>query len=89
MHVSRHSLSLLPRFCLLLAALFCSREAADGDREDNVVVVTGPGGTAWTPDEGESWQSVPDLTGFWAVAFADEHTGWLVGTEGRIVKITF
>ena len=29
------------------------------------------------------------LAGFWAVAFADEHTGWLVGTQGRIVKITF
>jgi photosystem II stability/assembly factor-like uncharacterized protein len=32
---------------------------------------------------------LPDLEGFWAVAFADPQHGWLVGTEGRIVKISF
>jgi hypothetical protein len=26
---------------------------------------------------------------FAAVAFADEHSGWLVGTEGKILKVTF
>lgn len=64
-------------------------EDDDGGRPRRNVVVTGPGGTAWTPDEGDTWNSLAGLTGFWAVAFADEHTGWLVGTGGRILKITF
>jgi hypothetical protein len=53
------------------------------------VVATGPSGAAWTPDEGDTWNLLPGLVNYWAVAFADAHTGWLVGTEGRIVKITF
>lgn len=53
------------------------------------VVATGPAGVSWSPDEGETWFSVPDLTGFWAVAFASPQAGWLVGTEGRIVKLSF
>ena len=53
------------------------------------VVITGPAGAAWTPDEGDTWFSLPGVANYWAVAFADEHTGWLVGTEGRILKITF
>lgn len=53
------------------------------------VVATGPGGVAWSPDEGDTWHSIPGLTGFWAVAFASPQAGWLVGTQGRIVKISF
>jgi photosystem II stability/assembly factor-like uncharacterized protein len=53
------------------------------------VVSTGPGGTAWSPDEGETWTQIPDVTGYWAVAFANARSGWLVGTEGRILKISF
>jgi hypothetical protein len=30
--------------------------------------------------------SVEGAENDWAVAFADEHRGWLVGTEGRILK---
>jgi photosystem II stability/assembly factor-like uncharacterized protein len=56
---------------------------------ETTVVATGPGGVAWTPDEGDTWFGVPDLANFWAVAFASPHAGWLVGTEGRIVKISF
>jgi len=59
-----------------------------GDGRDRVTVVgTGPGGTAWSPDEGDTWALLDTVTNFWAVAFADARTGWLVGTEGRIVKI--
>jgi hypothetical protein len=29
------------------------------------------------------------VTGFWAVAFATPKAGWLVGTDGRILKISF
>ena len=53
------------------------------------VVITGPGGAAWSPDEGDTWLPLPGLANYWAVAFADERTGWLVGIEGRIVKIRF
>ncbi|TMA29673.1 MAG: hypothetical protein E6J78_01260 [Deltaproteobacteria bacterium] len=76
-------------------AIFGLAYAMDNDEdrgEDSApknVVVTGPNGAAWTPDEGDTWNSLAGLTGFWAVAFADEHSGWLVGTQGRIVKITF
>ena len=35
-------------------------------------------GAAWTPDEGTTWFTLPDVTGFWAVAFATPKAGWLV-----------
>jgi hypothetical protein len=53
------------------------------------VVATGPSGVSWSPDDGDTWFAMPGLINYWAVAFADQHNGWLVGTEGRIVKITF
>ena len=53
------------------------------------VVATGPGGAAWTPDEGDTWFALDDLTGFWAVAFSSPDAGWLVGVGGTIVKISF
>jgi photosystem II stability/assembly factor-like uncharacterized protein len=67
----------------------------EGDDESSsrgsrvTVMVTGPGGTAWSADEGDTWNSLAGVTGFWAVAFANERTGWLVGTQGRILKVTF
>jgi photosystem II stability/assembly factor-like uncharacterized protein len=53
------------------------------------VVATGPSGAAWSPDEGHTWSLLPDLSNFWAVAFADRSAGWLVGSGGRIVKADF
>jgi hypothetical protein len=53
------------------------------------VVVTGPGGSAWTPDEGDTWFTLPGVTGYWGVAFGSASTGWLVGTDGRILRIDF
>jgi photosystem II stability/assembly factor-like uncharacterized protein len=58
-------------------------------RDSRTVVATGPSGAAWTPDEGDTWFLLPNVVNYWAVGFADAHTGWLVGTEGRILKITF
>jgi len=52
-------------------------------------VVTGPGGAAWSPDEGDTWASLTGLANYWAVAFASPRAGWLVGTQGRVVKISF
>lgn len=54
-----------------------------------IVVATGPGGAAWTPDEGDTWVTFAGVTGYWAVGFAGPRDGWLVGTEGRILKISF
>lgn len=59
----------------------------DGGRA--VVITANDGGAAWTPDEGNRWFTLPDVAGFWAVAFASPHAGWLVGTDGRILKISF
>jgi photosystem II stability/assembly factor-like uncharacterized protein len=53
------------------------------------VVATAPTGTAWSGDEGKTWTSLPSLSGLWAVDFANEQTGWLVGTKGQIVRIDF
>ena len=44
---------------------------------------------AWTPDEGHTWYVLPDVSGYWAVAFANPHAGWFVGNNGQILKISF
>jgi photosystem II stability/assembly factor-like uncharacterized protein len=54
-----------------------------------VVITANDGGAAWSPDEGDTWFTLPGVTGFWAVAFASPQAGWLVGTDGRILKISF
>jgi len=63
----------------------------DHDEADanQTLVVTGPGGAAWTPDEGDTWFTLPGVTGYWGVAFGSPKTGWLVGTDGRILRIDF
>src|SRR6201997_1585651 len=68
-----------------------------GDNLGRAVVLTAnapptfsTGAAAWTPDEGTTWFTLPDVSGFWAVAFASPKAGWLVnGTDGRILKISF
>jgi photosystem II stability/assembly factor-like uncharacterized protein len=51
------------------------------------VVATGPTGAALSTNEGKSWNRLPGVAGFWAVAFSD-HVGWLVGVNGTILKVT-
>jgi photosystem II stability/assembly factor-like uncharacterized protein len=68
---------------------FDGDEGDRGGRGRKVVVATGPGGTAWTPDEGDTWFLVPGLQNYWAVAFASPRAGWLVAIDGSIVKISF
>lgn len=53
------------------------------------VVATGPGGAAWSRDEGKTWQLLPDARDYWAVAFGSERSGWLVGMRGSILKVSF
>jgi hypothetical protein len=59
------------------------------NRQQRTVVATGPGGAAWSPDEGESWTLLEGVSDFWAVAFANQKAGWLVGGNGRILKLSF
>lgn len=68
-----------------------SGKDGDDDRSagSRTVVITGPGGSAWTRDEGDTWSVLPGLTGFWAVGFANQQTGWLVGVKGEITRIDF
>ena len=67
----------------------------DGDRERTVVITTetepdfSSGEAAWTPDEGRTWFTLPDVSGYWAVAFANPHAGWFVGNNGQILKVSF
>ena len=64
--------------------------ASDDDSGHQVTIVaTGVGGTAWSPDEGDSWEALPVTPGFVSVSFASKRTGWLVGTSGRILRIDF
>ncbi len=61
----------------------------DEDGGAAVVITANAGGAAWSPDEGSTWYTLPNVTGYWAVAFASPEAGWLVGTDGRILKISF
>src|SRR5260370_10632388 len=61
-----------------------------GDNLGRAVVITAnDGGAAWTPDEGNTWFTLPGVSGFLAVAFGTPKAGWLVGADGRILKIGF
>lgn len=71
-------------------------EGEDDERFEHTVVITAEtepnfdsGSAAWTPDEGRTWHTLPNASGYWAVAFADPHAGWFVGNNGQILKITF
>ncbi|SRR5712691_5402248 len=41
------------------------------------------------PDEGATWTTLSEAHDYWAVAFAGHKAGWLVGTQGRILKVSF
>lgn len=56
---------------------------------DKAVVATGPRGASWSPDEGGHWFALDTVTNYWAAAFSGAGAGWLVGTDGRIVRVSF
>ena len=67
-----------------------------GREHDRTVVITTEtqpnftsGAAAWSPDEGHTWFSLPQASGYWAVAFANPEAGWFVGNNGQILKISF
>jgi photosystem II stability/assembly factor-like uncharacterized protein len=72
------------------------RDHDHDDDLDRTVVVTAEtepnfssGSAAWTPDEGHHWFTLPNVSGYWAVSFADPQDGWFVGNNGQILKISF
>jgi hypothetical protein len=53
------------------------------EQNERLVVITGPGGAAWTLNEGNRWHLIPEARDYWAVAFADPITGgWWEPTAG-------
>lgn len=84
-------------FCLAYARGNRHRDDDDPDHEhDRTVVITAEtepnfdsGSAAWTTDEGQSWHALPQVSGYWAVGFANPHAGWFVGNNGQILKISF
>jgi photosystem II stability/assembly factor-like uncharacterized protein len=69
---------------------YVGKNGNGGGNDGRAVVITAnEGGAAWTPDEGTTWYTLPGVSGFWSVAFASPKAGWLVGTGGRILKISF
>jgi photosystem II stability/assembly factor-like uncharacterized protein len=87
-------------FCLAYAKGRGHREGEEEDEDDRdfkrTVVITAEtepnfnsGSAAWTPDEGNTWYQLPNVSGYWAVAFASPKAGWFVGNNGQILKISF
>jgi len=84
-------------FCLAYVRGNRHGDGEEADHEhDHTVVVTAEtepnfdtGSAAWTPDEGRTWFKLPDVSGYWAVAFANPKAGWFVGNGGQILKISF
>jgi len=50
------------------------------------LVVVGPGGAAWSADDGTSWTML-DSASYWSVGFGADGIGWMVGPKGRVVRI--
>jgi len=57
-------------------------------REGMVLVAVGPGGAAYSGDDGRTW-SLLSPRAYWAVGFGAGGVGWMVGPEGRITKVRF
>jgi photosystem II stability/assembly factor-like uncharacterized protein len=84
-------------FCLAYAngMHFGAAGGADAAFNRTVVITTetqpnfDSGFGAWSPDEGQTWNKLPNVSGYWAVGFASPQAGWFVGNNGQILKISF
>jgi photosystem II stability/assembly factor-like uncharacterized protein len=83
-------------FCLAYANGNRNNSKWGNHQYDRTVVITAEtepnfdsGSAAYTPDEGQTWYTLPNVSGYWAVGFADPHAGWFVGNNGQILKISF
>jgi hypothetical protein len=50
-------------------------------------VAVGPGGASYSLDNGSTWESL-STDSYWSVAFTPSGTGFLVGPEGRLARVT-
>jgi hypothetical protein len=70
------------------AAYGLSYALDDDDGCSAAVFAAGPGGAAWSRDEGNTWESLAGATtGYFSVEMANRHRGWLVGAGGSITRI--
>ena len=51
-----------------------------------ILVAVGPGGAAWSVNDGETW-TLLDSAAYWSVGLARRGSGWLVGPNGRVVRL--
>jgi photosystem II stability/assembly factor-like uncharacterized protein len=51
-----------------------------------VLIAVGPGGAAYSLDDGGSWLML-DASPYWSVGFASTGAAWLVGPKGRVVRV--
>jgi len=68
----------------IVGALYGAAYAVRGDRA--MLVAVGPGGAAWSTDDGDTWAML-DTAPYWSVGFGWTGTGWMVGPKGRVVRI--
>lgn len=54
--------------------------------DSDALVAVGPGGVGLSRDDGRTWTLVDDRT-FWGIAAAGPDAVWLVGPDGRIVRL--
>lgn len=50
------------------------------------VLAVGPGGIAFSSNEGATWSRIDTLE-MWGVTFANSQSGWIVGPNGRIIHV--
>lgn len=65
-------------------AVYGSAYSSDG----SILVVVGPGGSAYSTDEARSWRMLDSLS-HWSVDLSFESSGWMVGPGGRITRISY
>ena len=51
------------------------------------VVAVGPGGLAWSRDDGATWTVINNNI-YWSVGFASPRAGWAIGARGRITRLS-
>jgi photosystem II stability/assembly factor-like uncharacterized protein len=56
--------------------------------EPAALLAVGPGGAAYSLDEGATWAPIDQLS-YWGVGAASPRAAWIVGPEGRITKVSF
>ena len=52
----------------------------------SVLVAVGPGGAAYSLDDGATWRPLHDGP-YWSVGFGPDGRGWMVGPKGRITRV--